>query len=79
MSNLSDKYSIAFEESNPGGTTIIKVVSKLNSKIAIGFAVYDNSSTGRVTACDGENGMVLIELLHFLQDEKEDITWHLVS
>ena len=75
MSDLSTKYTIAFEDANPGGTTIIKIVSTANNRIAVGFAVYDNSLTGRVTVCDGENLIVLYDLLHFLQDTKSDITW----
>lgn len=78
MSETICRFEIAFEETSPGGVTIIKIVEKFNPKVTVGFGVSHNF-TGRVTTCDGENGMVLIDLLHFLQDTKPNIKWHIVT
>ena len=78
MSESFYPFEIAFSDTNPGGTTIIKVVDKLKPQNVIGFGVCDNSD-GRVITCNGENGQVLIDLLHFLQDKKDKIRWHIVA
>ena len=74
MSETFNRFEIYSENKNPGGTTIIKVVDVFNPKITIGFGVCDNTD-GKIIIGDIKNSTTLLDLLHYLQDQKSNISW----